>query len=87
MPLGQADVRAFVRFFFSGATEGEADKQGRVMLPPNLREFAKLSKDVVIAGAGNRLEIWDKQVRETYLSSTATPEEMATKMAELGYII
>ncbi len=87
LPLGQADVRAFVRFFFSGATEGEADKQGRVMLPPNLREFAKLSKDVVIAGAGNRLEIWDKQVRETYLSSTATPEEMATKMAELGYII
>ena len=87
LPLGQADVRAFVRFFFSGATEGEVDKQGRVMLPPNLREFAKLSKDVVIAGAGNRLEIWDKQVRETYLAGTATPEEMATKMAELGYII
>ena len=50
LPLNQPSARAFARFFFSGAMEGELDKQGRVMVPPNLREYGKLSKDIVIAG-------------------------------------
>ena len=87
MPMSQPEVRAFVRFFFSGAAEGELDKQGRVMLPPNMREHARLTKDVVIAGAGNRLEIWDRDTRDQYLTSTASPEEMAAKMSELGFLI
>ena len=66
LPLNQPSARAFARFFFSGAMEGELDKQGRVMVPPNLREYGKLSKDIVIAGAGTRLEIWDKDVRAQY---------------------
>ncbi|MGM9525064.1 MAG: division/cell wall cluster transcriptional repressor MraZ [Peptococcaceae bacterium] len=87
LPLSQPDARAFARFFFSGATEGELDKQGRVMIPPNLREHAGLTKDVVIAGAGNRLEIWDKEKREQYLATTASPEEMAAKMSDMGFLI
>lgn len=87
LPMSQPDARAFVRFFFSGATEGELDKQGRVMLPPNLRDHARLEKDVVIAGAGNRLEIWDKATRDAYLAKTASPEEMAAKMSDMGFLI
>lgn len=87
LPLSQPDARAFARFFFSGATEGELDKQGRVMIPSNLREHAGLTKDVVIAGAGNRLEIWDKEKREQYLATTASPEEMAAKMSDMGFLI
>ncbi|MBQ3508896.1 MAG: division/cell wall cluster transcriptional repressor MraZ [Peptococcaceae bacterium] len=87
LPMNQPSARAFARFFFSGATEGELDKQGRVMLPPNMREHAKLTKDVVIAGAGNRLEIWDKTVRDEYLAETESPEEMAAKMSDMGFLI
>ena len=72
LPLNQPSARAFARFFFSGAMEGELDKQGRVMVPPNLREYGKLSKDIVIAGAGTRLEIWDKEVRAQYTSKSRT---------------
>ena len=87
LPMNQSSARAFARFFFSGATEGELDKQGRVMLPPNLREYASLTKDVVITGAGNRLEIWDKAVRDAYLAETESPEEMAAKMSDMGFLI
>ena len=54
LPLNQPSARAFVRFFFSGATEAELDKQGRVLLPANLREYGSLEKEIVITGAGNR---------------------------------
>jgi len=81
------DARKFARFFFSGAMEGELDKQGRVMVPPNLREYGKLAKDVVIAGAGTRLEIWDKEVRAQYNAECQTPEEMAASMSDIGFLI
>ncbi|MBR4944598.1 MAG: division/cell wall cluster transcriptional repressor MraZ [Peptococcaceae bacterium] len=87
LPMNQPSARAFARFFFSGATEGELDKQGRVMLPPNMREYASLTKDVVITGAGNRLEIWDKAARDAYLAETESPEEMAAKMSDMGFLI
>lgn len=87
LPLSQPEARAFARFFFSGAMEAELDKQGRVMLPPNLREFAKLTKDVLITGAGNRLEIWSREKRDDYLANGQTPEEMAATMSDLGFLI
>ena len=87
LPLNQPSARAFSRFFFSGATEGELDKQGRVMLPINLREYARLQKDVIIAGAGNRLELWNKEVRDAYLAKSQTPEELAMNMSEMGFLI
>src|SRR5690625_3728054 len=60
LPLTKADARAFVRFLFSGATECELDRQGRVMLPPTLREHAGLEKDVVVIGVSTRVEIWSQ---------------------------
>ncbi len=60
LPFTQPDVRAFVRFFFSGATECEVDKQGRILIPANLREYAQLEKDVVLVGVSTRVEIWSQ---------------------------
>src|SRR5699024_5465246 len=61
LPLSDKNARNFVRFFLSGATECEIDKQGRFLLPNNLRIAAGLEKETVIIGVGTRLEIWDKQ--------------------------
>lgn len=66
LPFTQPDVRAFVRFFFSGATECELDKQGRILLPANLREYAQLVKDVVLVGVSSRVEIWSQELWADY---------------------
>ncbi len=55
------DARKAVRFFLSGAAAGEVDKQGRFLIPGNLREYAKLEKDVVLVGCGRSIEIWNKE--------------------------
>jgi MraZ protein len=52
---------AFVRFFVGGAVEVVPDKQGRILIPPSLRSYAGLDRDVVIIGMPNRFEIWDRQ--------------------------
>ena len=54
------DARKFARFFFAGAAACEADKQGRILLPAVLREFAGIDKDAVLVGVGSRIEIWSK---------------------------
>ena len=61
LPLTKHDARQFVRFLFSGATECELDKQGRIMPPLNLREFAGIDKDAVVIGVSSRIEIWSKE--------------------------
>lgn len=60
VPLTTKDARKFSRFFFAGAATCELDKQGRILIPPVLREFADLQKDVVSVGVLNRIEIWSK---------------------------
>lgn len=83
LPITNKEARQFVRFFLAGATEAEVDKQGRILIPNVLREFAELTKDVVLVGVGSRIEIWGKERFE----DTATFEDMdeiAEHMAELG---
>ncbi|QZY57191.1 division/cell wall cluster transcriptional repressor MraZ [Crassaminicella profunda] len=85
LPLTSRDARAFVRFFFSGATESELDKQGRITIPTNLRKHGKLDKDIVTIGVSNRVEIWSKEQWELY-NETAdlSYDDIAEKMVELG---
>ena len=85
LPLTNRDARAFVRFFFSGATECVLDKQGRVLIPNNLREHAKLIKEAVIIGVSTRIEIWSKEEWDAYNSDdNLSYDSIAEKMAELG---
>ena len=85
LPLSKPEARAFMRFFFSGATQIECDKQGRILIPANLREYAKLDIDVVVIGVLNRVEVWDKNSWNSYndqLSPAVT--EIAEHLADLG---
>lgn len=85
LPLTNRDARAFIRFFFSGATECIIDKQGRVLIPSNLREHSKLEKDVVVIGVSTRMEIWSKEEWDTYNNDdNLSYDNIAEKMAELG---
>jgi MraZ protein len=61
-------VRDYSRVFFASASDEVPDKQGRITVPPALRSYAGLLKDCVVIGANTRLEIWDAQAWETYLS-------------------
>ena len=86
LPLNQKNARSFVRFFVSGAATCELDKQGRILLPATLREFAGLDKDVVLAGALNRVEIWSK-LRWTEHTSIDNMDDIAEQMSDMGFNI
>ncbi|MXQ55361.1 division/cell wall cluster transcriptional repressor MraZ [Shimazuella alba] len=79
LPFTKADARAFTRFFFSGACEVDLDKQGRIVLPSNLRTFANLTKECVVLGVSSRVEIWDRTIWESYYSKS---EESFNEIAE-----
>ena len=83
LPLSDKNARNFVRFFLSGATECEIDKQGRFLIPTNLREAANLSKEAVIIGVGTRLEIWDKE-KWAKCDEEISADEIAENMTMLG---
>lgn len=68
LPLMKKEARDFVRFFMSGATPCTLDKQGRVVIPQNLKKYAHLEKECAIIGVSNRLEIWDKETWENQQS-------------------
>ena len=83
LPITNKDARAFVRFFLAGAAGVEVDKQGRILLPGSLREFAELTKDVVLIGVGSRIEIWSKERWES-AASFEDMDDIAEHMADLG---
>lgn len=83
LPLTNKNARDFVRFFLSGAIECEIDKQGRFLIPNNLREAANLDKETVIIGVGTRLEIWDKAIWEK-CDDEISADEIAENMTMLG---
>lgn len=85
LPLTNQDARSFVRFFFAGAAECEVDKQGRINIPQNLREYANIQKDVVIVGVATRAEIWDSENWNKYTSSDYLDgTKLASQMSQLG---
>jgi len=70
LPFTKKDARTFNRFFMSGATSVELDKQGRVNISQPLTQYANLLKDCVIIGTGDRLEIWSQESWNSFFDST-----------------
>ena len=83
LSITNRESRKALRFFLSGAATIEVDKQGRILVPANLREFAALEKEVVLVGVASRVEIWSKAKWED-AASYDDMEEIAEHMAELG---
>jgi len=86
LPTSTQDARKLVRFFLAGATVVEVDKQGRILLPQVLRDYSLLEKDVVFAGVGNKIEIWNKE-RYEQVSTFDDVNEISERMSEYGLII
>ena len=87
LPLTNKNARTITRFLVSGAATCELDKQGRILVPSALREYAALKKDVVLAGNLERIEIWDK---ERWAENTTSYEDMdsiETGLQDCGILI
>lgn len=81
-------ARDYAYFFQGSATDGDLDKQGRTLVPLNLRNYAHLDKEVIFIGLGKRVEIWDKArwiARNTEVEDNI--EDIASKMEEMGFSI
>ena len=85
IPMTDISSQSFIRMLFASACECETDKQGRILLPQRLRDFAQLAKDMVVIGVGSRAEIWSKDNWDGY-NQNAYDDYEATlaKLAQLG---
>lgn len=85
LPQMRDEVKAFQRVFISAAVECPVDKSGRILIPPTLREYAGIAKDVVLVGMTNRIEIWSRErwLRE-FDESQKRLEIMGDKLADMG---
>ena len=78
-PMTVKGSRDFVRMLFAGASDEQPDKQGRITIPPMLREYASLGRECVVIGAMNRIEIWDADAWARY---TAEQESQFSNLSE-----
>jgi len=86
LPLNDPDTREFKRFFISGAHDVPIDKMGRILIPPRLREYAHLNKDVTFAGSVTHIEIWSSENwKPAFGTSESNFENVAKKLADLGF--
>ncbi|MDD5888318.1 MAG: division/cell wall cluster transcriptional repressor MraZ [bacterium] len=69
LPFTKKDARQFIRFFLSGASEAEFDKQGRINIPSPLITYANINKECIVIGTGDRLEIWSKESWDEFFIS------------------
>ena len=77
----KSEARRFNRLFFSGAAELTFDRQGRVLIPPYLKEYAAIKRDVLVVGISNRIEIWDKEEwKKFYAQNRESYEQIAEKL-------
>lgn len=83
LPTTRPDARRFARFFFSQAQSERIDRQGRMTIPPSFREYAGLERDVVVVGAGARVEIWDSARWEEHRAGTEAGVEDFAKDLEI----
>ena len=88
LPLTNKNASQFTRFFLAGAAACEVDKQGRILLPQVLREFASLEKDVVLVGVASRIEIWSRERWDESMNTyDGDMDEVAENMESLGFSI
>lgn len=84
MPFTKKDARRFNRLFFSGVYEAIPDKQGRILLPSYLKNYAEIKKEIVLIGVSNRIEIWSKEKWiEFYEASKQSFEDIAEKLMDI----
>jgi len=84
IPFTKMEGRKFNRLFFSGAVDTFPDKQGRILMPKYLKEYAKIQKDIMVVGVSSRIEIWSKDKwKDFYGSSKESFEEIAEKIIDL----
>ncbi len=85
LPLTSGTARAFSRLLFSGAYEATCDRQGRILIPNHLLQYAHISKDVLIIGVSNRIEIWDVTTWDDFSSVSINDyERIAEELVEKG---
>lgn len=83
MSFTRQDARQFIRLYFSGACEVTCDKQGRILIPQYLKEFAEIKEDVVIVGVSDRIEIWAKERwKDFFKNSLGSFEDLAEKLLD-----
>lgn len=83
LPITARDARAFTRHLFSSASLCTIDTQGRIPFPLHLKEYAGITKDVVIIGVSSRMEVWAKQIWEEYFQNTEDKvDDIAAKLEE-----
>ena len=87
LPRTNKKARDLKRYFVGSAVDCEIDSQGRILLPSNLREFAKILKDVVIVGMVENVEIWSKEEYDAKKKEEPDFDELATGIEELGFMI
>ena len=71
-PVTRRNNQKFSRWFFSSAAEEVMDQQGRIKIPQNLADYAKLDKDIVLVGVSERVELWSKELWDTYYKQAET---------------
>lgn len=87
LPLTSKSGRQFIRFFFAGAAEVEVDKQGRILIPSNLREYAGIVKDVVSVGVDTKVEIWGKERYNSMETSFEEMDEVMEQISGMGIVL
>ncbi len=86
LPMTNANARAFQRLFLAGAQDVEVDRQFRVTIPPRLREYAEVVKDVVLVGVSSRVELWSQEKWQSYQQDAQQGyEDVAEKMVDFGF--
>lgn len=85
LPVGESATRSFIRLMLAGAVDVEVDKQGRILIPDFLKNYAGLNKNVIVAGIYNRLEIWDEKKWQEYKQKAEkNTDEIAEQLGKLG---
>ena len=85
MPMAEANARAFGRLMLAGAMEAPLDSQGRILLPDYLRTYASITKQTIVTGLYNRIEIWNDEAWKKYKTETESQSnEIASRLSQLG---